>query len=101
MSDPCQVITVLQAPPTLITVLSVGQGPAGPPGSSGSGVEHFEHLQAAAAAVWIVNHNLGFRPNVTLTTLGGAEMLAEVLHISLNQVQVFFDDPRSGIALCS
>jgi hypothetical protein len=70
-------------------------------GGGGGGGGNYQHTQAGAATTWVVNHNLGFRPNVQVLTAGGAEMLAEVLHTSVNQVQVFFDDPRAGLAVCS
>ena len=53
--------------------------------------------QFAAAPGWIVNHNLGRRPNVQLRTLGGVEFDANVVHVSDNQVAVYFDAPMAGV----
>lgn len=89
---------VLGPPEELVVEFGVAQSPAGPPGPSGGG---YEHTQAMAAAVWAVNHNLGRRPNVAVLSLGGAEMLAEVLHPSTNQARVYFDAPAAGFASCS
>jgi hypothetical protein len=83
------------------TVLTVGQGPAGAPGGGGGASERYLHTQSVPSAAWVVNHNLGFRPNVSVTTLGGVVVWAEVLHVSINQAQVLFDDPRAGLALFS
>lgn len=69
-----------------------------PPAASGS-VARYEHTQAAPATPWVINHNLGRRPAVAVMTLGGQEMLADVLHMSANQVQVFFDGPTAGLAI--
>lgn len=81
-------------------VLSEGiQGPPGPPGASSSA--SYEHSQASASDTWTVNHNLGFRPAVSLLTVGGKEMLAEVIHTSTNQFFAYFDAPTSGVAICS
>ena len=91
-------VTVIQPPGTISTTLAVGQGPAGPPGSVGG---QFTFTQASPSATWTVNHNLGFRPNVSLITLGGAEVWGEVLHVSANQVLVTFDGPIAGQVLCS
>lgn len=91
-------VTVIEPPDQITTTLAIGQGPAGPPGSVGG---QFQFTQASPSAVWTVNHNLGFRPNVALTTLGGAEVWGEVLHVSANQVLVTFDGPIAGLALCS
>ena len=73
-------------------------GPAGPPGN---GEVQYTHTQAVASATWTVNHNLGYRPAVAALSVGGALMLAEVIHISVNQAQVFFDSPTAGQAACS
>lgn len=91
-------VTILQPAPVRKTVVTVGQGPAGTAGVGGGA---YQHSQPVAASPWIVNHNLGFRPNVSVLSVGGVEMWAEVIHISVNQVQVLFDDPRAGLALCS
>ena len=80
------------------------QGPSGDKGDKGDpgdGASTFEHIQAAADSTWTVNHNLGFRPSVTVLSTGGLEMLAEVLHTSLNQALVYFDTPMAGVAVCS
>lgn len=79
-----------------IQVVTVGL--QGPPGIS-SGV--FQHTQSAPLSLWNVNHNLGYRPNVGLYSSGGLLMLAEVLHLSTNQTQIFFDQPTSGYAVFS
>lgn len=69
--------------------------PAGAPGGT------YEHVQSPAAAEWIVNHNLGYRPNISVLTIGGVKVIAEVLHISNNQARVYFDTPMAGMAVCS
>lgn len=86
---------VVEPPPTISVTVETGQGPAGVGGGS------YKHTQSTAASTWVVNHNLGFRPNVAVTSLGGLLMLCEVLHISDNQVQVLTDTPTTGLALCS
>jgi hypothetical protein len=83
-----------------IEVLSVAQqGPPGPPGVSANAF--FHHAQPAASDTWTVNHNLGFRPAVSLLSDGGKEMWAEVIHTGVNQFIAYFDAPTSGIAICS
>lgn len=59
-------------------------------------LRHTETFEAAA--VWIVNHNMGFEPPaVTVRTLGGVALDAHVQHVSQNQLRVYFDVPVSGI----
>lgn len=91
------VITTLDTP----EILEVGmQGPPGPSGG-GAGSASYTHTQAAAAATWVVNHNLGFRPAATVTTVGGVQVWAEVLHNSTNQLTVYFDSASTGQVTCS
>ncbi len=79
-------------------VVAVGQ--QGPAGASGSGVvPPFQFL--TATQIWVVNHNLNRRPLIGVFSVGGIEMMAEVIHISANQVQVIFDNPVAGYAICS
>ena len=66
--------------------------------AQGGGLSRFTHVQGTAAAEWIVNHNLGARPVVTVLGDGGGEVWAEVLHIDLNQLRIYFDAPATGSA---
>ncbi len=50
-----------------------------------------------AAAVWVVNHNLGRYPAaISVRTLGGVLCDVEVKHMSQNQLQVNFDRTLAG-----
>lgn len=92
--------TVLVEEVEEIQILAVAeQGVPGPPGVSSNA--SFQHTQAVASDTWTVNHNLGFRPAVSLLSDGGREMWAEVIHTSVNQFIAYFDAPTSGIAICS
>lgn len=68
------------------------KGDPGPPGAA------FEHVQASASASWVINHNLGFRPAVSVLSPGGLEVEADVQHISANQAVISFVTPQSGSA---
>lgn len=80
-------------------VLETGQGPAGPAGAPGSGAAAYRHVQASAASPWVINHNLGIEPQVEVMSPGSVRVNAEVVHVSVNQVQVFFAVPYAGFAL--
>jgi hypothetical protein len=67
----------------------------------GTSSGQYQHTQSIPAATWMVNHNLGYRPNVQLTTLGGREILGEIQHTSINQVIAYLDTPLAGLAICS
>lgn len=52
----------------------------------------------SAAPVWTVNHNFGRHPlALTVETLGGVEVEAEVRHVSLTQTLIYFDVPTAGV----
>lgn len=87
---------------TVATVnVAVGVGTQGPPGPAGPASAFYQHTQASPATVWVINHNLGFRPAVELLDAGGSEFDAEVIHINQNQAQVFLDIPTAGVARCN
>lgn len=73
---------------------------AGAPGPAGAGVSYL-HTQSSAAAEWIVNHNLGFKPAAAVLDSGGSEVLAEVIHVSTNQLRVYFASPQIGTVRCT
>jgi hypothetical protein len=59
-------ITELGIEQTVVHILAVAeQGPQGPPGPPGTSLS-YTHTQGSAASTWTVNHNLGFRPDVTI-----------------------------------
>jgi hypothetical protein len=59
-------VKVQVTPPAVVGVI-VGAGVIALPGTSGG----YTHTQAVASAVWTINHNLGFSPNVQARTVGG------------------------------
>jgi len=83
---------------TQMAQVSVMGGVPGPPGATGPGSAGFNFTQSTPASTWIINHNLGYRPVVELMSSGGMEMIGEVLHISVNQVQVSFNEAVDGFA---
>lgn len=83
------------APPEPVEVVAGFQGPPGIPGSPGAG---FVHSQPSAETEWLVNHNLGVRPAVAVIDTGGNELDAGVLHMSVNQLRIFFVTPTAGFA---
>ena len=104
MQQPTLAVHEVPALPNGHSVITGPPGPAGPPGAPGPpGVRggQFEFTQSVASAVWTVNHNLGFRPNVSVLSPGGVEVWAEVIHANVNQVFIYFDQAQTGLVLCS
>lgn len=66
-------------------------------GGSSSGVA-YQHSQASPAMAWTINHNLGFRPSVSIVDTGGNEIEADVRHTSANQLVIVFAIPLAGVA---
>lgn len=67
-------------------------------GGGGGSAGGYDHVQNSAATTWTINHNLGYRPAVSLLSVGGVEMEATVTHISANQVQATFASAVAGRA---
>lgn len=72
---------------------------AGPPGADGVATS-FTHSQVSPSADWVVNHNLGVRPLVTVLSVGGVEIEANVVHVNANQLRVYFASPQTGSVRC-
>lgn len=84
------------------TLLIQRTGIPGPPGPGGGGGSVFQHNQGSSAAEWIVNHNLAGKPSgVNIIDTGGREVEADVLHISDNQLRIYFTTPQTGIVRVS
>lgn len=77
------------------------EGPAGPAGAAGSSAASHIHTQGSAATTWTINHNLGFKPHVSLFSVGGVEFEADVTHTSDNQSVVSLAVATAGSARCS
>lgn len=86
--------------PTVIEVEVPGPpGPVGPPGPEGPpGGGGFNFTQPVPSATWIINHNLGFRPDTTLYTVGNVKFEARVTNPTVNQTIVEMTTPLAGTA---
>jgi hypothetical protein len=70
-------------------------GPPGPPGESGVA---FEYQQTTESSSWLINHNLGFLPVLSVFNQAGHPIEGEVLNLNTNQTQVNFKIPIRGSA---
>lgn len=92
-----QTVEVLES--QSISVVSVGTvGPAGPAGASGTS---YEHVQSAASALWVINHNLGYKPNVTIIDTLGRTVIGDLTYPNYNTVLITFTAAFSGSAFLS
>lgn len=75
-------------------------GPVWVGATGGGGVAAYVHSQGSAATAWTIAHNLGVRPAIELLDTGGAEIDAEVIHLSVNTAQALFTQAIAGTARC-
>lgn len=80
---------------TVVVYAKAAPGPAGP---SGGAASTYEHTQSVSSASWVINHNLGYRPNVSVSDGAGNLVISNVVHHSINQVELQFNSPITGSA---
>jgi len=79
------------------------QGTKGDPGTLQNIATYvaYEHTQGAASASWTINHNLGFKPNVTVVDSAGNIVEGEITYTNSNSLTVSFQSAFSGYAYLS
>jgi hypothetical protein len=78
----------------LLSIVNGNTPPGGAPAA-------YRHIQAIPAAVWTVNHMLGFRPSIQMFDDGGQEIDGAVQHVSNNVLTVSFITTVAGEAYLS
>lgn len=58
----------------------------------------YNHTQSVASATWIIAHNLGYKPSITVLDSNDFEVYAEIQHSSLNELEVRFKSAQTGKA---
>lgn len=81
-------------------VIVTAPGPQGPPGTGSGSSFYHEHVQAVPAATWIVDHNLGSYPNVSIL-IDGVVSQTDITHNTANQTSIVFPAPLAGRAIFS
>lgn len=86
----------------LITTPSVTQdfGSTGVPAIAAQALA-YQHTQGSASASWVITHNLGFMPNVTVQDSAGNIVEGEIAYTSSNSLTVSFASAFSGKAYLS
>lgn len=64
----------------------------------GQADKHYVHTQAGAAASWVITHNLGKYPSVTIIDSSGRNIEADVEYNTLNTLTITFSVAISGAA---
>lgn len=87
-------VTIEISAPVEVSASTVGiQGPSG-----NLSTASYTHTQSSASTTWTINHNLDYRPNVSVLSVGGVEMEATVLHTNANQTVITFNAATAGTA---
>ena len=59
----------------------------------------YTHNQSTPSALWIINHNQGFKPTfVSVMDTGGSGVNCGISHPSINQTVLSFNPPMAGVA---
>ena len=61
----------------------------------------YTHTQGVASAIWVVDHNLDFYPNVTVQDSAGTIYEGEISYTSLGSLTLTFSSAFSGTAFLS
>lgn len=101
VSDRVRVFTERQPLVALVTAT----GPRGPIGLTGP-VGPIGPIGGVAVitvdspnTTWILNHNLGFKPNISTFTPTGDEIVGVVSHTNVNTAEVRFNILATGVAI--
>lgn len=65
------------------------------------GDKTYVHDQQTASLTWVVDHNLGKYPSVTVVDTSGNEFTSDVFYNSLNQLTITHSVAFSGKAYCN
>ena len=76
-------------------------GPQGPAGPAGTGTPAYVHIQATPAAVWTINHPLGYHANITVVDSAHTQVEGDVNYPSVSTITVRFSAAFAGQAYLS
>lgn len=68
---------------------------------SGNGDAHYTHIQNSPSMTWLVEHNLGKRPAISIEDSAGTEVEGGVEVVDINTVRLTFSAAFSGKAHCN
>lgn len=59
---------------------------------------NYTHYQDSASDTWVINHNLGKYPSVSIVDSAKEQVIADVRYVNLNTVELKFIGAFAGIA---
>jgi len=63
--------------------------------------DSYEHTQNSPVSTWVVSHNLGRRPNVSIVNSVGDRVHGKVVYSDANKLEIRFNSNLAGYAECS
>jgi hypothetical protein len=76
-------------------------GPQGVPGTPGSAPQAYVHDQSVPSDTWVIVHDLGYQPNVTVVDSAQTNIEGQVNYDSDTQITITFTFPFGGKAYLS
>ena len=84
--------------PSQAFILAQSFGIKGDTGAAGLSGASFVFNQMSASQTWVINHNLGRFPSVTVVDSSGTRVYGQEQYIDSNNVTITFTSPFSGQA---
>ena len=89
------VITVTPTTPGPVTINEISVGAVNAPNIA------YHHIQNTPSSSWVIAHNLGFYPNVTVVDSAGTVVEGNIAYTNANSVTLTFTGSFSGDAYLS
>jgi hypothetical protein len=61
----------------------------------------YHHTQGVSSATWVITHNLGWYPNVTIVDSSGSVVEGDILYVTNTSLTITFSGAFSGNAYLS
>jgi hypothetical protein len=89
------VVTVTPPAVAAVSVNQITVGPINQPNVA------YTHTQGTSSATWVITHNLGWKPNVTVQDSGGSIVEGEIAYTNTMSLTITFTGAFSGNAYLS
>ncbi len=63
--------------------------------------KNYVHIQLAQSNIWVVSHQLGKYPSVSIVNDAGFKIYGSVEYIDTSIIEITFSEPVSGKAFCN
>lgn len=92
---------VVEPAETSVIVEAAIQGPKGDKGDPGASGASFIHNQIASSNTWIIQHNLGYYPNLTTVDTAQNTIEGDVYYNNIDEITINFETSITGTAYLS